>query len=411
MVVLRVFTLAFVITGCQGNPCEFNSECSAGFYCTRGECRRDCAIDIDCMSWQRCDALGRCVPAYDGAVAPDAGGGRDAGGFDGAVPRPDGGGLDAGSMPDPDAGPPDAGGIDAGMSMPGDGRYLDRCTDDGDCASGRCVDDVGGTRMCTITCTDHSDCASEHVCASGVCRPDDTGVTCSTTTPAACVLGLCIGNSVTRVGHCTRECDDAADCASGFACVDAGGPRVCVDIEKSCDAASDCETGLCLPIQGCTSECRRAADCPARFSFLPAYRCAIAFGSTVPICVPPDDILGGDPIGALCPAVGANDCRSGACDTAAPGGAMCTQSCTEEGGCAVGLGCFPQIDVDELHLLCSRAGSRPIGAACARGSECASGLCDATDRFCTRLCSNDAICPSAYRCEPVPGFGISVCRI
>lgn len=406
MVMSRLVLLALVAAGCQSNPCEFNSECPGGYYCSRGVCQRDCAIDIDCASWQRCDPLGRCMPAYDGAVAPDAGDVMR----DDAGPRVDGGAFDAADITRDSGGGMRDAGLDAGMSMPGVGRYLDRCTGDGDCMSGRCVDDVGGTRMCSITCTRHAECAAEHVCATGVCRPDDTGVTCRTATAATCTLGLCVGNATTGSGHCTRECANASECPSGYACADAGGTRVCVDIEQPCSSGTSCATGLCLTVQGCTAECRNAADCPARLPFLPPYRCEIAFGSARPICVPPEDVLGPDPIGAICPATGTNDCRSGACDPSAPGAPMCTQSCNEEGGCAVGLGCFPQVDVDTILLLCSRAGSRSLTAACMRGSECASGLCDATDEFCTRLCTSDALCPTGYRCEAVPGFALSICR-
>src|SRR5690606_2738761 len=129
------------------------------------------------------------------------------------------------------------------------------------------VDDVGGSRMCTIACSTHRDCASEHVCAGGECRPDDTGATCSPSSSTSCVLGLCVGNATTGVGHCTRECDGAAECPAGYACLDAGGPRVCVNIEHGCSSASDCATGLCLGELGCTAECTTAADCPRRFDF------------------------------------------------------------------------------------------------------------------------------------------------
>lgn len=410
-----VWAAALCLPGCAGQECDFHSQCGSQRYCYLGRCLQDCREDFDCMSGQMCSEIGQCVMAVDSGPTPDSG-----------MPRVDSGppGVDAGTDAGRDAGR-DAGvdaGVDAGRdsgtdSGPpvGTGRYLDRCTSGGDCMSGRCVDDVGGTRMCTITCTTHRDCASEHVCASGECRHDDTGTGCSTGSPTSCVLGLCVGNATTGVGQCTRQCDSAIDCPAGFACADAGGTRVCVDIERGCGDASQCATGLCLSVQGCTAECRTAADCPRRFSFLPAYTCAIAFGSARPICVPPSDITGSDPIGSSCPITGFNDCRSDACDTSAPTGAMCTQSCTQEGGCGPALGCWPSIDdfdgdgLPDLELLCSRAGSRAIGQSCGTGRECDSGLCD-TAGFCTRLCTDDALCPTGMRCDPVPGFPVSLCR-
>ena len=372
-------------------------------------------MDFDCAASMSCNEIGQCVAAFDAGPRPDSG----------PDPIDSGPRVDSGPLPMIDAGPPRDSGplpvdsgprpVDSGPSpvdsgpITGTGRYLDRCTSATECASGRCVDDVAATRMCTITCSTHRDCASEHVCAGGQCVHDDTGTGCSTGSASSCVLGLCIGNSTTGTGHCTRQCTNAGDCPAGFACADAGGTAVCVNIETSCSGPSQCATGLCLSAQGCTSYCRSAADCPQRFGFLPAYTCEIAFGSTAPICVPPTDILGGDPIGASCPVAGANSCRSGGCDTAAPTGPMCTQSCTQEGGCGPGLGCWPEVDVGSITFLCSRAGNRALGQACASGRECDSGLCD-TAGFCTRLCTDDGLCPTGMRCDPVPGFSVALCR-
>ena len=338
----------------------------------------------------------------DGGVALDVGMPADAGSMmmaDARVPA-----TDAWVMPGVDAATPPS---DAGRPV-GTRRYLDRCTGAGDCASSLCEDDLGSTRFCSRTCTSDLECANEHVCVSGRCQADDTGEPCSTASGASCTTGLCVGNAMAGTGKCTRLCGSAADCPAGYACADAGGTRVCVDIEHSCASATACATGLCLSAQGCTAECRSAADCPRRLAGLPPYTCAIAFGSANPICVPPTDIQGPDPIGAICPAVGTNRCRSGACDTSAPLGPMCTQECTERGGCALGLGCFPQIDGSDLYLVCARAGARDLGESCATGRECQSGLCD-TAGYCTRLCG-DGLCPSDMSCSPVAGFGIALCR-
>ena len=90
----------------------------------------------------------RPLPRIDGSV--DAGDVVDSGGTPGADSGFDGGsgpGIDAGGTPGVDAGI-DAGtpGVDSGTPL-GSARYLDRCTRDTDCATGRCVDDVGGSRI------------------------------------------------------------------------------------------------------------------------------------------------------------------------------------------------------------------------------------------------------------------------
>jgi len=315
--------------------------------------------------------------------------------------------------------PPDAyvvPGVDAwsapvdAFSM-GTGRYLDRCTAPRDCASGRCVPDRGGTSFCTRDCTGDLQCAHEHVCVAGQCIPDDTGEACSSASGAAsCATSLCAGNATTGIGHCTRTCATSAECPAGYACarVDAS-TKICVDIERPCATPSDCNTGLCFDATGCTSNCESAADCPRRLDGLPPYTCDLVSGQRV--CVVPDDVVGEDPAGASCRTDASGllyTCRSGACDTDAPLGPMCTQACTAQGGCGLGLGCYPLADSGTITLICSRAGSRDIGASCASGRECTSALCD-TGGYCTRLCQ-DGLCPTGWRCEPVAGFGISICR-
>ncbi|MFK7990016.1 MAG: hypothetical protein AB8I08_28615, partial [Sandaracinaceae bacterium] len=215
-----------------------------------------------------------------------------------------------------------------------------------------------------------------------------------------------------------RPCANAGDCPGGFACADAGGAFVCVDVERPCSAAADCPTGLCLSGGlGCTTACRNVADCPGRLPIVEPYTCAPLPGGGPPVCLPPSDILGSDPIGTACAVTGATVCRSGACDIAARTGPMCTQSCTQEGGCGPGLGCFPSPeDLDgngtpeTIVPICSRGGTRPVGAACANGGQCDSGMCDSDGLYCTRLCTDDALCPSDMACRPVPGFSVSVCR-
>ena len=372
--------------------CNFHSQCGDKHYCDGRQCRQDCMQDFDCTGGKLCNQIGQCTI---GGITPDGG------------VQTDGGTQRDGSVL-----PVDAAVQTDGAVQPGQGRYLDRCTGAGDCQSALCVPDFGGTMMCTRSCTQTSECAHRHVCANQRCVPDDTGRPCQLATPATCVSGLCLGNTTGATPSCTRNCASAADCPAGFACTMAGGQQVCADIERACSTGDQCATGLCLTVQGCTATCRTASDCPERLDGLPPYTCAIAFGSSSPICVPPSDIPGPDPAGALCRAgtvTGTTLCRSGACDDAAPGGAMCTQSCRPAGGCPPGLGCFPLADAGSITFVCSRAGTRSLGASCANGRDCDSGLCDATSSRCTRLC-NDGLCPTSWRCETIAGFNVSICR-
>lgn len=296
-------------------------------------------------------------------------------------------------------------GIDAPTT--GTGRYLDRCTSAAGCVSGLCTEDIGGTSFCTRTCTSDLVCAHEHICIGGVCLADDTGAPCSVGAPETCSAGLCLGSAAG--GACTRNCASAAECPAGFACTFAGGSTspICVNIETPCASAAECGSGLCIPGLGCTATCRTVGDCPATLPGL-EYSCRVDLGSTSPICVPSADVFGDDPIGAVvsCPAIGTNTCRSGACDSDALPAPACVQRCTPQGGCPPGSGCWP---ADASFQVCERAGGRDLGSSCSNGRDCVSALCDATSSRCTRLC-NDGICPTAWRCEPVAGFGIAICR-
>ena len=388
--------------------------------CDHGEAMRSTSVSLCCALLVACASAGvtrNDARAPDGgtgldAAAGDAGAGNDSARADAWAPGIDAAtGTDASGI-DASSGIDAYSGIDAFIPV-GAGAYIDRCIVATDCASGLCEADRGGTHFCSRSCATDLECAHEHVCAAvgsrRVCLPDDTGAPCSTGAPERCTLGLCLGTP--GGGQCTRPCASAAECPAGFACTTAGGSAtpICVDIERSCTAAADCATGNCIPGIGCTSVCRSPSDCPRRLAGLPAYACDTSLGTTQTLCIPPADILGDSPIGASCPAIGTNLCRSGACDDSAPLGPMCTQACTAQGGCAPGLGCFPIVDTGGVTLACSRAGARDLTQTCTTGRDCGSGLCDATGGFCTRLCL-DGLCPTSYRCEPIAGFGIALCR-
>lgn len=301
----------------------------------------------------------------------------------------------------------------------GTGRYLDRCTTSANCAGGvPCALDRGGTRFCTRACTTDTQCAHEHTCVGGFCVPDDVGAACTTGTPDVCVHGLCLGTA--GGGYCTRFCSNASECPSGYACSRSGGSsqKICVNVETNCTAGgSECPpatstgAGYCTTF-GCTTECDTAADCPMRLPGFPAYQCNRTLNpSGNPLCIPPADITGGDPIGDSCTATGIPTCRSDACDTTAPLGPTCVQACTSLGGCPPGTGCQPLVDGADVYLVCELAGARDLTQVCAHSYECQSGLCDGSGAVghCTRLC-NDGLCPTGYTCQPVGSFGFSMCR-
>ena len=258
-------------------------------------------------------------PTVDAAI--DAGDLRDAG-------------IDAGS----DAGTPEDAGVD--LSAPADagapGAYLDRCNVDGDCASGSCLEDIGPSRFCSRSCVVDGECASDHLCASGLCVPNDVGALCDESDD--CATSLCAGNPTTGVGECTRTCANASECPSGFACADAGGAFVCVDIGARLHELLD--RGLSRgPGSGHARMHRRLPGArrlppdPARAGSTPA-PAAGAF--------PSDLVLGPDPLGNDCRFDGdANLCRSGVCLDDDFGNRRCTQVCSERSTCGEGFACVP----------------------------------------------------------------------
>jgi hypothetical protein len=319
------------------------------------------------------------------------------GGSDMGVAREDAGPPDAGPIGvdaavdlGVDGGPPDQGPADMGAL----GAFLDRCNVPTDCESSRCIDDEGPTRFCTRSCVTNGDCASDHLCADGQCVPNDVGALCDEA--ADCATDLCAGNPATGVGECTRTCTSAGDCPAGFACSDAGGTLVCVDIERPC---AQCGTGVCLAdlgygALGCTSTCRGPADCPETLPGL-EYTCTGGY------CVPNTALLlGPDPMGAPCRFSGdANLCRSGVCLDDDAGGSFCSQVCDERGTCGEGFACVPSDDgAGGTVFVCLDAGSVDLGQPCTLDGQCVSGLCDTALGECTRLCTDDRLCPTGTRC-------------
>jgi len=125
--------------------------------------------------------------------------------------------------------------------------------------------------------------------------------------------------------------------------------------------------------------------------------------------VPSSGIIGPDPVPGICRSSGAsNFCRSGACIDDFASTSRCTQRCTEVGGCGPGLGCVPADDGGGgIVLLCQGTGFLDLTETCTSDAQCISGICHATGRFCSRLCTSDSLCPTGLTCRPAAG--VSVC--
>lgn len=389
---LSLFALlsAFASTpGCAQAECKYNSDCAAGL-CINGTCERECFAAIDCPKDRPACVRGTCaVASTDGGVENDAG--KDASPADSGAP--DTTMTDTSVESDTSVPPIDTGVPPTDTGGGGTRSYLTACSSDSDCLSGKCI--ASSPRFCTKSCASHAECAHGQLCGGGVCKIDDTGTPC--TSGASCVE-YCGG--IVGAAKCTHSCTSGADCPAGYACTtDGSGAKFCVDIERPCTDATQCQTGLGFCTSGglgCTAKCTTAADCPVRLVGLPAYTCEARSGQNV--CIPPSDVLGSAGLGATCSATGTNLCRSAACDgsTAPP---SCAQRCTLRGGCPTSWGCYPLEDPGppaSTMLVCSPAGSLWLGATCTRGRDCISGICQSPG-YCTKQCA-DGYCPDGMTC-------------
>ena len=173
----------------------------------------------------------------------------------------------------------------------------DSCSDDGECRSNLCRNDV-----CTDRCTVSVDCQNGAQCAWIDVRSETwlemcvgpygsrgPGATCNW--GDECESGVCIVGGNTSTPRCSALCDTTRDCPSGTVCSPLdysectnGGPtscnawriqavQGCVEdnhgtgaIGAPCDRETDCRSLLCNPRSSeCTDVCSVDADCPAGY--------------------------------------------------------------------------------------------------------------------------------------------------
>ena len=209
-----------------------------------------------------------------------------------------------------------------GSCQSGFARLGDSCEKAGpaDCVSAICAQ-FGSERRCSSACTADADCgdarwrccagvgANKYDCThapstagSGICAPagGSFGADCAPGSPP-CQEGLCLDLGTAQV--CTRGCDAANACATGFSCQpgtlrQADGTlgaavNVCFPdggggVGSGCAfGPAACRSHLCLKKESgnvCTKTCTANGDCPAQWT------CAeetMPGGAKVSVCVPP----------------------------------------------------------------------------------------------------------------------------
>ncbi|MGK0359415.1 MAG: hypothetical protein ACI9U2_001717 [Bradymonadia bacterium] len=428
-----------VASGTQpgGEPCTSREDC-ASWVCADGLCASACD-DAACPADQRCLALHTqsiCVPVGDAVDEADCvvgadcasgvcRGGRcstacagDACGHDRVCvayatldlcERRCGSSADCGST-----GICQAGGLCATRGAQADGMP---CTDGGVCASGRCqagqcaaqceADDCPAARACVTdisgavcrlaggtpfggACGEGAQCASG-LCGGGRCTLDCAGAGCPAGTRCT---RFADGQFCFSVCHDDDHCADAARCDSSFA----EGPicfwRGATPDADACATDDACASGRCHR-ERCLARCP-LGDCPIG-------TVCTDFGAA-DLCAPDPR-----PRGAAC---GANDvcepsttCSGGrcmpTCDAGCPDNAICVgdacrPTCAADADCGPGLTCNR---FDGAAPYCDLQGVSAPGDACARASDCRSGLC--FDGQCRATCAG--ACPEGEGCISLAG--------
>ncbi len=280
------------------------------------------------------------------------------------------------------------------------------CTTGTDCESGSCVGGVCAAPSCGDRvrngdetdvdcggvvcegCAEGEGCRAGGDCASGVCDPS-----ASTCAPSTCSDGVRNGDETDLdCGGSCPGCVDGLlcaldpDCASGF-CDPTGATcatPTCTDGFRNGDEVDvDCGGAAC-PGCGTGGACTDAGDCASGVCDPGSMTCA------APSCadgVSNGDETGVDCGGGTCPACGPGDgcassadCASGVCDPA-------TSTCATP-SCADAVRNGDETSVDCGGGTCPGCGD---GLPCAGGSDCASGVCDASTSTCAAPSCRDVV--------------------
>jgi len=401
---------AILFSNCASpGPCQFNSECAVGYYCSakKGTCVRNCQDTTrDCAPGEICDVNGQCTATSGDGGLPD-------------VVTQD---SPVNDVVTQDVAPPQDTGSDV-IQQPTKVE-LDKCSSDTECKSGLICRALykGGPTRCTPTCTSSCGRSGARCLTLGsdtYCADADVGKTCSQATD-------CNYGCLTPGSYCTTQCTSGSDCPNGFGCATVGSNgKLCVRAEEYCGGSTNTCTLACDPnmlVSSCTLPCSSAADCPQRASILSPWTCST-------YCRRPSDVQGplaqGDTASYACDVSNneVNLCNDAQhidfqnCTVPNPpsltcpstnvvdgsSGDVCLDTCRYAGACAYGYECTGIGDISNTRVgLCMPShGSAEVGSSCTIDGDCAFGYCSSGK--CSRDCSADGICPSGSSCTAVGG--------
>jgi len=282
------------------DPCPAGTHCEV-VGCGTGECvagapgtgtpGSTCTADTDCQSGYCAVLQGRHLCARQ---CWPAGGSGCASGLE----------CNLGNATDPIGG--DCGGCIPTAQQMGPRPIGEACTTDADCGSAHCASPGG---YCTDLCTMETDCPSAWHCNGAFCAPGPLGMlggACATRGDCAPSAPDCVE------GQCATACTmGTTDCGLGFACYATAMGDHCLrmgaGLGEPCNANEDCRTDLCLSTGVCTASCD-TMTCPT------GYQCLDAGGPHVCVAAPPPPPPSGgcacstertgSPLGALASLVG-----------------------------------------------------------------------------------------------------------
>lgn len=334
------------------------------------------------------------------------------------------------------------------------GEVCSECTNDSDCSDGGfCVDSIDdvGYFVCEGElgdyCEANDDCGTDYCFINrNVCSECSVNADCGVSQEcdydggdgyASCVGTATLGDSCDSDQQCISEscntgvcseCNSDSDCNGGTCTDDRSGTGYFVcegELGEDCNNDDDCGLGYCYPAQDVCSECANDEDCGVLMDCVydngDGYASCTGIGELGETCDIDNQCISGYCTGGVCSDCGGNgDCDGGSCIEGNDGYYFCTTPLSEP--CSTGEECDsgycydrpgPQgsicstCEVNEDcgdnqecaydgglgYAICS--GTGVLGADCADGSECESGICNSdicSECFDSADCNGDGEC-------------------
>jgi uncharacterized protein (TIGR03382 family) len=271
------------------------------------------------------------------------------------------------------------------------GKPCDSCKKDSQCANGYCLEYPDGYTYCGKNCTSDASCPDTFYCYdisggndqcaafNGYCDQQGSniplGIFCYG--HETCESGLCL--ALPDTAYCSKECTSNTQCGTlkcvaGY-CVKGGN----TPLGGSCQTHMECASALCMAVSAsageCTQACKATSECPSGFGCISGY------------CIKG----GAKPYGAACS--GGMECVTLNCiSMGGDMGSVCSYECESSSDC-------PDSDPCTFGF-CVLPGPGAFGAACKKHTDCTTGLCKGSPKYCTEFCGSGLpACPPGTQCK------------